>query len=228
MTCQSAIDLLQLFAQLQSMIIVIEGISAAGKTTYARQFGDGRWLPEMPVKAARPSNDAPLADHAHFWAKHNIARFQKALEIERQHGFVICDTDPMKIHYAWCMERAGFEWPDKFDVARPVVRQAILERRIGFADLYLVKQIEPDVARQQKENDPTRRRGNFEEHLALQPHLMDWFVAMSEVMSGQVEICAEFPDHQALSSKLESKTPEENPRRFDVSVFDALCEKLPR
>ena len=208
------------------MIIVVEGVSAAGKTTYASQFGDGHWLPEMPVKASRPCDDAPLAHHAHFWAEHNIARFQKALEIEQRHGFVVCDTDPMKIHYAWCMERAGFYWPDRFEVAQPLVRQAIAERRIGFADLYLVKKIQPDVALKQKENDLTRRRGNFEQHLALQPHLLDWFAAMSKALPNCVQW--EFPQSHIILSELKSKTPEENPRRFNVSVFDALCEKLPR
>lgn len=208
------------------MIVVIEGISAAGKTTYARQFGDGLWLPEMPVKAERPDLGAPLEDHARFWAEHNARRFRAALEIEAQHGFVICDTDPMKIHYSWCMERAGFVWPDRFDVARRFVRERIEQRHLGFADLYLVKRIVPEVARAQKEGDVSRRRGNFEQHLALQPHLMDWFEALSVVMPDRIEFS--FLKKDELLAKLKSKAPEENPRRFDVSVFDALVEALPK
>ncbi|WP_209346931.1 hypothetical protein [Pontixanthobacter sp. CEM42] len=207
------------------MIIVVEGISAAGKTTYSRQFGDEHWLPELPVKDERPDAGAPTEDHTRFWAEHNIMRFQKALEIERQHGFAICDTDPMKIHYPWCIERAGFDWPDKFAIARHAVRQALADRRIGFADRYFVKNIDPAVARAQKEGDATRRRGNFEQHLALQPHLMDWFTALSKTLPDRVEFA--FPDHQTVLSQLKNKTPETNPRRFDVSVFDALEEHLP-
>ena len=148
------------------MIIVIEGISAAGKTTFAHQFGDGRWLPEMPVKAQRPDADAPAPDHARFWADHNAARFQLALEIEAKHGFAVCDTDPMKIHYSWCMERAGFDWPDAFATASLEVRKRIESKQLGFADLYFVKQFEPEQARAQKESDTSRRRGNFDQHLA--------------------------------------------------------------
>ncbi|MEL6530314.1 MAG: hypothetical protein AAFQ27_10150 [Pseudomonadota bacterium] len=207
------------------MIIVVEGISAAGKTTYARQFGDGRWVPEIPVKDDRPAADASLDDHAHFWAEHNVRKFQMALELEREHGIAICDTDPMKIHYSWCMERADFHWPDKFDTAVPVVRKAIQEHRLGFADLYLVKRIAPDIARAQKDGDGSRRRGNFEQHLALQPHLIEWFTAMSSVLPGRVRW--EFPVRDDLLTELKSKTPGENPRRFDVSVFDALIENLP-
>ncbi|MEP1422891.1 MAG: hypothetical protein ABJK59_14075 [Erythrobacter sp.] len=149
-----------------------------------------------------------------------------ALEIEREHGVAVCDTDPMKIHFSWCMERAGFHWPDKFAHAQGFVRDAIAKGRLGFADLYLVKRIEPSVARAQKEGDATRRRGNFEQHLALQPHLIAWFTVMSDVLPGKVRW--EFPEREALLAELKSKTPEEAPRRFDVSIFDALLKGLPQ
>ncbi|RGP39931.1 hypothetical protein BPTFM16_00207 [Altererythrobacter insulae] len=207
------------------MIIVVEGISAAGKTTYASQFGGQHCLPEIPVKQARPESGAPLEVHAEFWAEHNARRFEMAVEIERQNGFVVCDTDPLKLHYAWCMERAGFEWPDKFDVARKCVRQKIAERRLGFADLYLIKLIEPDIARAQKEGDKTRSRSNFEQHLHLQPHLVSWFEALSGALPHRVHWSFQAPDQ--LLSQAKTKTPEENPRRFDVSVFDELLDRLP-
>ncbi len=207
------------------MIIVAEGVSAAGKTTFARQFGDGCWLPEIATQGVRPSTEAPLIEHAHFWVDHNARRFGLALEIEAKHGFVICDTDPMKIHYSWCMERAGFHWPDKFDIAAPIVRKAIEEKRLGFADLYLVKRIDPALARAQKEADTTRRRGNFEQHLALQPHLIEWFCALAEALPGRVRWG--FPDSDAIFTEIKRKAPEEDPRRFDVSVFDELVRKLP-
>ena len=207
------------------MIVVLEGISAAGKTTYARQFGEGRYVPEIPVRGDLPDASVSLDEHAHFWAQHNVRKYQMALAIEREHGFAICDTDPMKIHYSWCMERAGYHWPDKFAHAQVFVRDAIAKGRLGFADLYLVKRIEPSAARVQKEGDLTRRRGNFEQHLALQTHLIAWFTAMSEVLPGRVRW--EFPEKEELLSEVKRKAPEENPRRFDVSVFDALLEALP-
>jgi len=207
------------------MIVVAEGISAAGKTTFARQFGDGLWLPEIEAKGARPDADDPLDEHARFWSNHNAIRFGLAQEIEAKHGFAICDTDPMKVHYSWCMEKAGFHWPDKFETAVPFVRNAIAERRLGFADLYLIKQIDPEIARAQKDGDATRRRGNFEQHLALQPHLIDWFSAMSDVLPGQVRWG--FPDADSLLGEVKTKAPEDSPRRFDVLVFDELVRRLP-
>lgn len=207
------------------MIIVAEGISAAGKTTFARQFGERHWLPEIPAKGQRPEPGAPFEEHAQFWAQHNASRFERALNIEAEQGFVVCDTDPLKVHYSWCMERAGFDWPDKFEHAAPAVRALIDERRLGFADLYLIKQIDPDIARAQKEGDENRRRGNFEEHLALQPHLLEWFGAIARALPGHVRWG--FPDPTALIAEIKEKAPEASPRRFDVSVFDDVLERLP-
>lgn len=207
------------------MIIVVEGISAAGKTTYSCQFGDHIVVPEIPAKDTRPDADASFDDHARFWAEHNVRRFQMALEVEREHGFAVCDTDPMKIHYSWCMERAGHPWPDKFANARRAVRATIEDGRLGFADLYLVKPIAPDVARAQKQADTGRRRGNFERHLSLQPHLMHWFEAISQVFPGRVHW--EYPDRQIVLDSIQKETPETNPRRYDVAAFDALIEGLP-
>ncbi|MCK0129149.1 hypothetical protein [Erythrobacter sp. F6033] len=207
------------------MIIVAEGISAAGKTTFASQFGEGRWLPEIPVKAQRPPDDAPAREHAKFWADNNAARFQMAIQIEREHGFVICDTDPLKIHYAWCMERAGFDWPDRFELAAQEVRRAISEERLGFADLYLVKRIDEAAVRSQKEGDVTRRRSNFDQHLALQPHLIDWFAAMSRSLPGHVRFG--FPNMADLLKETEQRGAKRSRYRFDVGAFDRLIEALP-
>lgn len=207
------------------MIIVLEGISAAGKTTFARHFGEAHHVPEFPDHGVVPGESDPAEAHAAYWLEHNIRRFQAALTKERDHGFAICDTEPLKIHFDWCMARAGFKSMDVFNASIPMVRKAISERRIGFGDRYYVKQIAPDMARAQKEGDATRSRRNVDMHLALQPHLMDWFEALSEALPERVEFA--FPEQDALLAELKSKAPEDDPRRFDVSVFDALIERLP-
>lgn len=207
------------------MIIVIEGISAAGKSTYSRWFGEQHWVPEFEEQGTPPGRDDPPSAHAEFWIEHNARRFAAALATEREHGFAICDTEPFKSHFDWCMARAGFKSFDVFDHAMPMARKAIAEGRLGFGDLYLVKEIASDIARAQKEGDPTRSRSNFDMHLALQPHLIAWFRALSEALPGQVRFA--WPDQQALLHEIQNKTPEENPRRFDVSVLDALLERLP-
>lgn len=207
------------------MIIVLEGISAAGKTTFARQFGEAHHVPEFPDQGVAPGKDDPAEIHAAYWVEHNARRFEAALAVEREHGFAICDTEPFKSHFDWCMARAGSKPFDIFDAAVPLAREAITAQRLGFGNRYYVKRIVPEVARAQKEGDATRSRRNFEQHLALQPHLMDWFEALAKALPGRVEFA--FPDKDALLTELKNKTPEVNPRRFDVSVFDALIEGLP-
>ncbi len=207
------------------MIVVVEGISAAGKTTYSRQVAERQCIPEFEPMAPQPSAEAPVVEHAEFWVAHNIRRFKAAIEAEQEHGFALCDTDPLKSHFDWCRARAGQIPMDMFDCARPLIRRAIEERRLGFADRYLVKHIEPERARAQKQGDKTRSRRRFEMHLSLQPHLIDWFEALSQVLPGQVKF--DWPAPDDLLRELESKAPEENPRRFDVSVFDQLVECLP-
>ncbi|MBT8431538.1 MAG: hypothetical protein KJP27_03500 [Altererythrobacter sp.] len=207
------------------MIIVVEGISAAGKTTYSRRFGEKHCVPEFEAEGQVPgAADAPRV-HAEYWLQHNIRRFKAALAIEARHGFAICDTEPFKSHFDWCMARAGFKTMDVFNEAMPLARKAIVAGEIGFADRYLVKHIEADVARAQKEGDKTRRRRRFDMHLALQPHLMDWFEALASVMPERV--CFHWPAPENLMRHIQNKTPEENPRRFDDSVLDDLLDRLP-
>jgi hypothetical protein len=207
------------------MIVVVEGISAAGKTTFCRRFGR-RWVPEFPAQGQVPGLSDPAGVHAAYWVEHNVRRFQAALEVEAEHGFAICDTEPWKSHFDWSMARAGFKTMEVFDAAIPIARKAISEQRLGFGGRYYVKRIPPLVARAQKEADSTRSRRNFEMHLALQPHLLDWFNALSDVLPGRVSFS--FPKYETLLAELTNhQARDSESRRFEVSVLDALLERLP-
>jgi hypothetical protein len=207
------------------MIIVVEGISAAGKTTYSRRFGEPFCVSEFEAEGAIPGmQDAPRV-HAEYWLQHNIRRFRAALAIEAERGFSICDTEPFKSHFDWCMARAGFKSMEVFNEAMPLARAAIAAGEIGFADRYLVKHIEPDVARAQKEGDKTRSRRRWDMHLALQPHLIAWFEALAGVIPDRVQF--QWPEPEDVLRDIQSRTPEENPRRFDVSILDDLLDRLP-
>ena len=178
------------------MIIVVEGISAAGKTTYSRRFGEPFCVSEFEAEGAIPGmQDAPRV-HAEYWLQHNIRRFRAALAIEAERGFAICDTEPFKSHFDWCMARAGFKSMEVFNEAMPLARAAIAAGEIGFADRYLVKHIEPDVAR-----------------------------ALAGVTPDRVQF--QWPEPEDVLRDIQSRTPEENPRRFDVSILDDLLDRLP-
>ena len=207
------------------MIVVIEGISAAGKTTFARQFGR-HWIPEFPEQGEAPRLSDPAEVQASYWVEHNVRRFQAALEAEAEHGFAVCDTEPWKSHFDWSMARAGFRTMDVFEAAIPIVSEAILGRRLGFGGRYYVKPIAPLTARAQKDGDTTRTRRNFEMHLALQPHLLEWFDVLSEVLPDRVFFG--FPDYEELHAELSvTVRADADSRRFDVSVLSELVQRLP-
>jgi len=74
--------------------------------------------------------------------------------------------------------------------------------------------------------DTTRSWLNFDMRLALQPYLMYWSEVLSWAPPGWEEFASR--DKGALLEEAQSKTPEEDPRRFDISVLDALIERLPK
>ena len=208
------------------MIVVIEGISAVGKTTFAGRFGR-RWIPEFVEQGEAPAPSDRAEVVASYWVEHNVRRFQAAVEVEAEYGFAVCDTEPWKSHFDWSMARAGFRTMDVFDAAIPIVREAILARRLGFGGRYYVKRIAPHVARVQKDGDATRTRRNFEMHLALQPHLLEWFDVLSKVLPDRVHFG--FPDYEDLHAELTNGLrAATDSRRFDVSVLDELVQRLPK
>jgi hypothetical protein len=80
------------------MIVVVEGPSAAGKTSWITADRHGAVLiaEAQPGPVPRRGSD-PAAAAAH-WAKVNAARWAAACQAEQQAGIVVCDTDPFKLH----------------------------------------------------------------------------------------------------------------------------------
>ena len=62
---------------------------------------------------------------------------QHMLNVEDSHGYALCDTDPLKLHYDYCRPRAGVVAWSLFDAGIEACRLAIAERRLGIADLTL-------------------------------------------------------------------------------------------
>lgn len=89
------------------MLIVVEGISAAGKTIWC-----GKHVAEVTVPETGPRDDAPdpVLDPigaARFWVEQGERRWLTACAIERSKGYVVCDTDPLKLHYVWSLWQIG-------------------------------------------------------------------------------------------------------------------------
>jgi hypothetical protein len=85
------------------MLVVVEGIGAAGKTTCCQRHAAHRTIPETG-----PCDDAPdpaldPVGAARFWVEQGARRWMAARAMERSSGIAVCDTDPLKLHYVWSL-----------------------------------------------------------------------------------------------------------------------------
>lgn len=69
--------------------------------------------------------------------------------MEREKGCAVCDTDPLKLHYSWCLYQIDALPKRQWELQLQATRIALLEKRLGFADAYFVKVIDPLIAKQQ-------------------------------------------------------------------------------
>ena len=201
------------------MIVVIEGVSASGRSTWCGRHGAGHVIPEMGRLVPSQAFISPAAS-AEFWANQGGARWISALAMERANGLAICDTDPLKLHYAWSLWQIGEGSEERWACERTATRQAMLDRRLGFADTYIIGEVDQETARRQRDGDTTRQRKNFELHLRLQPPLLAWYGVLASVLACPFSFA--FPDHPPVESASSGEA------RYDVGLFDRAMELLPR
>ena len=155
------------------------------------------WSRKREGSRHRGERASPEASAA-FWSDHNAARWNLALAVEKANDPAICDTDPLKLHYAWGLWQIGEASEERWRHERAATRQAVVQRRLGFADAYIVGTIDPETARRRRQGDATRQRRNFALHLRLQPSLLVWYEVLASVLPGLVQFT--FPDHVPMAS----------------------------
>jgi len=168
------------------MIVVVEGISAAGKTTRCRTHAAGQIVPETGPCGDAPDADAAPEAAARFWVSHGERRWADAVAMARTKGLAVCDTDPLKLHYAWSLRQIGVASKRYWQAQLAATRDAIAHGRLGFADFYVVSSIDPALARQQRDADRTPSRRNFDLHVRLGDPLMAWYGAIEAASPGRV------------------------------------------
>lgn len=200
------------------MIVVVEGISAAGKTSWCRKHGAGHVVAESRPAGPVPDRDGDPQGAARFWIQENARRWQAAREMDERTGLAVCDTDPLKLHYSYGLWRIGALAREHWLFERDLTREAVAEGRLGLADLYLVSRIGPDAARARRDADPSRTRRNFELHSRLGPPLIEWYGAVEAVLPERV-----------IWTLPEGGVPAARPRGkgHDLLLFDALIDRLP-
>ncbi len=199
------------------MILAVEGPSAAGKTTWCRTFG-GDFVPEYLPTGQEPSGEDRRVQ-ADYWVQVNTERWQAALSRDAGNGFAVCDSDPLKLHYSWCLARVGAEPSCRFEFEYSRVREAMTAQRLGFADAVLLLSPDENTLRQQKAADTSRTRRSFELHLRLRDPLREWYAGLEALSPGRVRY-----DPSAAFRDLEDTTGAD---RYDVDLLDALIEALP-
>lgn len=207
-------------ARSTAMIIVIEGISASGKTTWCDTHAREHAVPENGTVSGAPDAAVDAAGAAAFWSDRNADRWRAALLKEEATGIAVCDTDPLKLHYAWCLWQMGDGPQDQWREQHAATRQALLDQRIGFADAYFFKDIDPRVARRRREGDASRLRRNFETHVRMQQPLLAWYRALAKALPQRVE----FPWPESLEALGQVHCPSV---RYDISVFDRMMSLQP-
>jgi hypothetical protein len=162
----------------------------------------------------------PAAAAAH-WANVNAARWAAACQAEQQAGVALCDTDPFKLHYAWCLWQNGDATARQWRAEMNASRHLFAARRLGIADLILVSIPDPATLAARRHADTTRRRRHFDLHAKLAGPPRDWYRAVSVLDPNRVRWelpTTGIPDLCTLQSR--------NPRT-GTAIFDALTDQLP-
>lgn len=166
------------------VIVVVEGPSGAGKTTWTRTHGGPHALLEdLPDHSAEPADEEAAA---RFWVERNVARWERVLERERRDGLVVVDTDPFKLHFTWSLYQEGMASHRQWELEREVARGAFAARRYGIADLVFVSAVDEATLRARRDADATRMRRNFDRHVRLRDALIRWYTAIDALEPGRV------------------------------------------
>ena len=197
-------------------IIVVEGPSAAGKTTWCQQHFPHEFVAEDAETIQGPSPYAEPGEVAAFWVEHNIQRWQRALEIEKRESFAVCDSDPLKLYFSWALWKAGAQDSALFEIEAKLYRQAIEQRRIGFSDCVIWLEAPIDELRRRAKADSARQRKRHELYLELIPWMNAWFAARERVQPGCAREWTAAPRLKDLGEFFP------HPRRYDPTLLDEL------
>lgn len=142
------------------MIVVAEGPSAAGKTTWAARWPAQSLVPETGRVQLPAAPDRGKV--ARFFVDLNCARWALAIAAERAEGIAVCDGDPLKLHYDHSLARIGRGSWDQFWTSVEASRSVIAHKRLGIADLIVCHVPDETTLKLHQRSDPSRARRNFD------------------------------------------------------------------
>ena len=205
------------------MIIVVEGVSASGKTTWCRTHFSKTTIGELP-----PARDAEASldvrSRHQFWAERNSERWRAAVTMEGATGIAVCDTDPFKLHYSWSLWRIGEVGDDEWREGLAATRRCFAAQTLGLADLILVADADLAELERRRDSDLSesgRRRRTFDLHVRLTQPLREWYEAVERLEPGRVRW--ELSPDGGLAP-----LPDRRASRSGTGQFDALIAQLPQ
>jgi hypothetical protein len=202
------------------VIVAVEGPSAAGKTTWCRSTGRD-FVDEYTPTGLEPRGlDTDF--QATYWTDVNSGRWTKALALEAKAGLALCDSDPLKLHYSWCLARLGEAPVSRFKAELNSARDAMRKQQLGFSDAVLLTIPTAETLHRQKAGDRSRSRRSFDLHVRLREPLIEWYRCLDQLEAGHV--FWQLPD-TGPSRKLRSLA--RRPNRYDIDLLDALVNLLP-
>jgi hypothetical protein len=157
-----------------TVIVVVEGPSAAGKTTWCSQHA-GQWLPE-------PGGRWPMEEVLRY----HLDRWHRAVDADANGEVIVLDGDPFKLYYSWASWRIGQTPEEAWREAVDKTRLNFVAGDLGLADLVLYSDPGEDELRRRKEADRTRTRRNFDLHTAMRPHCRAWYEAVAALDARRV------------------------------------------
>jgi hypothetical protein len=167
------------------MIVVIEGPSAIGKTTWCRTHAP-KYVKEAPFNLDAPDLFADPIDVANFWVTFNSGLWASALQIEKQEGIAGCDSDPLHLYFSFSLWKAGAMERRLFDAEVQLYRRAMARHRVGFADFVLWQCAPLEELRRRARADAEHRRRRHELYLLLIPCMKLWFEARERALPGSL------------------------------------------
>jgi hypothetical protein len=201
------------------VIVTVEGPSAAGKTTWCRQHASETVVEEYEPTGSEPDG-SDLRAQAAYYVGVSTSRWRAAQELEARSRTAVCDGDPLKLHYSWCLAQIGAAPWSRFEQELALTRRAILSGGLGFADFVLISIPSAATLHAHYQADTSRRRHSFALHSRLGPPLRSWYQAVEALDPGRV--LWELP-----TNGLPSPAPEPRPRRCDPGLLDQLVGLLP-
>jgi hypothetical protein len=201
------------------VIIVVEGPSAAGKTSWIDRHVDGPVVAEASVINPPDRMVDPLAA-AIYWASVSARRWAEACSLEQTNELVVCDCDPFKLHYVWSLWMIGLVRDEQWRTELQETRSLFATHALGLADYVYIRVPTAKTLSDRARNDPTRTRSNFPVHAQLAEPLTAWYKAIARLDSNRVRW--EFPSDGLPRSGLTSRS-----ERTGVALFDHLMSFLP-